>query len=364
MKALIVDKKKLKNNIDIIKEKAGVPVIAVIKADGYGLGMLQLAGILAENGIRHFAVTEPSDALKLRQAGFTEQKILVLRSTSIESEIQIIIEACATATVGSYDAAVFLNGIAEKNGTVVDAHIKLDTGMGRYGFLPSEFDRIQAVYNFLQNVNVTGIYTHFNSAFSNAKATHSQLSALNLIVAKLKDAKIEAGLVHAANSSALFLYDDVALDAVRIGSAITGRIPASAKNTGLQKVGYLRAQVVETRWLPKHHPIGYGASYITKKPTRIAVIPVGYTDGFLVEKTKDTYRFRDFVRYVLSDIKRFLVNRHVYVTIGSKRARVLGHVGLCHTTVDITNLDVNPGDFVTIELSPLFINPSVEKIYE
>lgn len=363
MKALIVDKKKLKNNINLVRERAGVPVIGVLKADGYGMGLLQLAHMLVDNGVSRFAVTEPDDALKLRQGGFTDQEILVMRSTSIENEIHTILEACATATIGSYDAAVFLNGIAEQTGTVVDAHVKVDTGMGRYGFLPSQFDRIQAVYTLLPNVNVTGLYTHFHSAFSNVSATREQAEELGKIAAKLREAKIEPGTVHAANSAALFRFDDMMMDAVRVGSAFTGRLPAHL-DTGLERCTVLKSQVIETRWLPKHHSVGYGAGFVTRRPTQIAVVPVGYTDGFGVEKVRDIYRLRDWLHYLIHETKNFLTRKRFTVNIGQKRARVIGHIGLCHITLDVTGLEVNPGDTVTMDISPLYVNPSIEKIYE
>ena len=363
MKSLIVDKKRLRQNIDLVKKKAGVPIFGVLKADGYGLGLLQLAEALAQNGIDKFAVTEPNDALQLRTYGFTDQEILVMRSTSIDSELQTILEAGATATVGSYDAAIKLNGIAEKDGAVADAHVKLDTGMGRYGFLPSELDKIINVYTCLENINISGIYTHFHSAFASREATMAQLDALKGVVSALTEQGIETGLVHAANSSALFLYPETILDAVRIGSAFTGRLPIKG-NTGLQKVCVLKSRVIEIRWLPKGHSVGYGAGFVTKKPMQIAVVPVGYGDGFGVSKANDIFRFRDCVRYAAGSLRDFLKRRRLYATIGGKRVRVLGHIGLCHTTVDVTGLGVTIGDEVTLDISPLYVNPEIQKIYE
>lgn len=364
MKALVIDKSNLKNNIEIIKETAGVPIIGVLKADGYGLGLLKLAEVLQQNGINHFAVTEPTDALTLRNNGFTEQEILIMRSTSLEDEITTIIEACATATVGSYDAAVKLNGMAKKTGLVIDAHLKVDTGMGRYGFSPQQFDRILNAYTCFNHLNITGIYTHFHSAFSSEKATMEQLHKLNLVVAKLRDEKVNPGLVHAANSSALFKYgNDVCLDAVRIGSAFTGRIPTKSK-TNLKKVCYLRSKVIETSWLPAKHPVGYGAGFITTKPTQVAVIPIGYADGFATKKMHDIFRFRDSLRYIWHNIKDFSKRKKLYVTINGKKVRILGHVGLCHVTIDITNTGIKIGDEAFFDISPLFVNPNIQKSYE
>ena len=138
MKTLVVEKSKIRANLETVKERAGkAQVIAVLKANAYGLGMREMAGLCREAGIRRFAVTDPIDAVHLRDWGFGEEEILVLRSTACEEEIRQILDAGATATVGSYDAALALNGLAESQGIVCDVHMKVDTGMGRYGFLPS-----------------------------------------------------------------------------------------------------------------------------------------------------------------------------------------------------------------------------------
>ena len=149
MKAYIVERDRLRNNIDAVKRKAdGRAVYAVLKGNGYGLGMLQFAHELRDCGIERFAVTEPTDAIKLRLAGFIDEEILVMRSTADERDIADILEAKAVATIGSYESAVVLNGMAEKRGEVVEAHIKIDTGMGRYGFRESETDKVLSIFSF------------------------------------------------------------------------------------------------------------------------------------------------------------------------------------------------------------------------
>ena len=194
MKAYIVEKDKLKNNIDIVKRKAaGKPIYGVIKGNGYGLGLLQMARILRDEGIDRFAVTEPADALKLRMAGFIDEEILVMRSVATEADVSDIIEARAVATIGSYDDAVLLSGVAQRHAEVVEAHIKIDTGMGRYGFLPSETERILAIFRFMTTISITGMYTHFPCAFGSIKSTQAQLEQLLDVASKLRDAGCDPG---------------------------------------------------------------------------------------------------------------------------------------------------------------------------
>ena len=176
MKTLVVEKNKIRANLETVKEQAGrAQVIAVLKANAYGLGMREMAGLCREAGIRRFAVTEPVDAIRLREWGFGEEEIIILRSTACEEEIRQILDAGATATVGSYDAALALNGLAESQGIVCDVHMKVDTGMGRYGFMPTEIDRILSVFRYLTNLHVTGTYTHYANAFKSVKKSQDSL---------------------------------------------------------------------------------------------------------------------------------------------------------------------------------------------
>ncbi len=364
MKALVVEKDKIRHNIEQIRTRAqDASIIAVLKGNGYGLGLCDLAGVVREAGVTSFAVTEPEDALKLRNAGFADEEVLVLRSTALDEDIQTIIEACATATVGSYDAAVALNGLAEKQGLVIDAHVELDTGMGRYGFLYSEMDRILSVYRYMSNINVTGLYTHLCCAFASRKTTEAQIGKLQKTAGRIKEEGLNPGVLHALNSAALFKQHELPkLDAVRVGSAITGRVPAKCKHE-LKRTGYLQCPICEIRWLAKNNTIGYGAAYVTKRPTRIAVVPLGYSDGFMLEKARDIYRFRDFLRYELAEFKKWTGTGRFYATVNGRRARVLGHVGMAHTVIDATDIECAVGDMVSFDVSPLYVGAQITRKY-
>ncbi len=363
MKFLTVEKEKIVSNLQCIKSATEeASVIAVLKANGYGLDLRQLASLLREQEIRRFAVTEPSDAVRLREWGFTEEEILVLRSTASEDDIKNILVAGATATIGSYDAAIALNGIAENDNLSCDVHIKIDTGMSRYGFSVSELERITSVYRFMSNLNITGMYTHYANAFNSKKKTQAQYDAFMDVVNRVRDAGFEPGLLHASNSAGLLYCRLPSLDAVRVGSAIGGRTTAKGE-FGLQKVGRLEATVAEVRWLQKGSSVGYGSAYTTKKPTKIAVIPIGTYDGFMVEKARDTYRFCDFVRYAGSAFLGFAKGRSVYIAVNGKRAKVLGHVGVNHTIVDVTDIDCAAGSPAVFEISPMFVPCEIERRY-
>lgn len=361
MKRYVIDTAALAANAAVIRERAGVPVIAVLKADGYGLGIVKEAEVLLESGISFFAVTEPEDALTLREHGFLTQDILVMRSTAEPEEIEKIAAANGIFTIGSPEALNALCAFCAENRAAVHAHVKLDTGMGRYGFLVSQYGQLRRAYECPQ-ITVMGIYTHFHSSFGNPKETERQFSELTAVMDRLRADGIEPGMGHAANSSGLFCFGKkYTLDAVRIGSAFTGRI--HAPEAGLKRIGFMESRVIEVRTVPKGHSVGYGAGFVTRRPTEIAVVPVGYIDGFSVEKKRDLYRFRDLLRYLADELKNFLGRGKIFVRVNGRRARVLGHVGLCHVSLDVTGMDIHPGDRAELEVNPLYLNPNVEKHY-
>jgi len=363
MKELLIQTEKIRANLALIRKRAGDAVIyAVLKGDAYGLGLMPMARLLRESGIRHFALTDVADAIKLREGGFVEEEILMLCSTTDTAYIEAIADYNLVGTIGTYDAALAMSGVASRRGCVIEAHIEIDTGMGRSGFLPGETDKVISVYRNISGVALTGIYTHFYKAFASEKVTRAQAAAFDGVIEKLRAAGIDPGIIHAANSSALFNYDFCRYGGVRVGSAITGRIPTRMK-FGLQPTGILRGAVAEVRWITKGCTIGYGGIYKAKRPMRIAIIPVGYADGFCVKKAADSYTFGETVLTVLGAVKRLLLGKRTYVQIGSSRARVVGHVGMLHTVADVTNIDCAAGDIVTFEANPMYC-AGVPKRYE
>ncbi len=352
-KYLVVERQKVRNNIQNIKKRAGsAQVFGVLKGNGYGFGLLEMAQMLREEGVSSFAITEPRDLIVLRNSGFIDEEILMMRSTSIPEEIEKFIEYNAIVTIGSNDAAIAVNGIAEKNQAIVEAHIEIDTGMGRYGFVQSEIDRVISMYKYMSNIHVVGLYTHFNRAFASAKAVKDQFETLKSVAEAIKAAGYNPGLIHCANSSALLKHPYTAADAVRIGSALTGRA-AVGGNFGLSKTGYAEARIVEIRWLQKGQTVGYGADYKCRKSIRAAVVPLGYADGFCTEKQRDMFRFKDALLAGLSGLKSWITRKKITATVNGKSAHIIGHVGMQHTVLDVTKLNCTVGDYAKFDINPL-----------
>ncbi len=356
MSRYVIDKAKLDENIELVKEKAGVPVIGVVKGNGYGFGIKEFTLALKEHGIKTFAVTEVTDVPVLREI-LDGEDILVMRSTCIDSEAEIIAQNGCIATIGSVEAADVMNRVSERLGIKTKCHLKIDTGMARYGFMPSQVEEAIACYS-LPNLEFTGAHTHFSSAFRNTALTKAQLTLFKDTMEQIKSRVGEVGILHAANSPALFNVEGVSLDAVRIGSAFTGRVITLEKN-GLNRIGSLEAEVVEVKTVPKGYAIGYNGTYVTKSETKIAIVPIGHYDGFGLMKEKELYD----LRYALGTFKKYLNKKQMYVRINGEMHFIIGGIGLSHTAVDVTGTDVKPGDTASVDLSPLMVNPRIEREY-
>lgn len=357
MSRYVIDKKLLSQNISYIKEKAGVELIGVVKGNGYGFGIKELTQILIENGIKTFAVTEVDDIEELRQVA-KEQDILVMRSTCIEDEAKIIAQNGCIATIGSSESAKVMDKVSKDLGVKTKCHLKIDTGMGRYGFMPSQVEEAIKCYD-LENLEFTGAYTHFSSAFHNSELTKVQLEMFKDTMEQIKKAGKDVGILHASNSPALLNVEGVALDSVRIGSAFTGRVITKNK-TKLNRIGSLEAEVIEIKTVPKGYAIGYNGLYKTKRETKIAIVPIGHYDGFGLTKEKEIADLHS----VLSQLKKYLKKQQMYVRINGRMYSVIGEIGLSHTAVDITDSDVKIGDTASVDISPLMVNPRIKRIYK
>lgn len=353
MKRYVAEIAALTHNVALLLKKAKETVVwGVIKGNGYGLGIVPMAQLLAEHGISHFAVTELAEVEALRQAGLSHP-VLMMESTCNPSELQRLLELHAIITVGSAEAATALNEAAQAAGLVAQAHVKIDTGMGRFGFLPEEEDRIKSLYEEYPFITCTGIYTHFYDS-ADPIPTRAQFAAFLSVVDGLRKAGIDPGMVHCCNSSAFLMYPEMHCDAVRVGSALLGRVTVGA-DTGLKPVGYCEAEIEVLRDIPVGHTVGYGAGWRAKRQTKIAVIGIGYSNGFGVDRGFDLWRLKDCIRGVARYIKAFIRHKALYVSINGCPCRVLGHVGMVNLVVDVTDCPCRTGDLARIDINPLLL---------
>ncbi|MDR2590484.1 MAG: alanine racemase [Oscillospiraceae bacterium] len=344
MKNLVIDLRVVRNNLRAIKDRAeGVHVFCDLSANAGGMGLLVVAKFLKDEGIRNFVVSDPEDAKLLRESGFTKERIMMLRSTADPNEIAALLTYGVICTAGSYDAAVAINGIAEQYKIVADIQIMIDTGLGCYGFQPTELDKVAAIYNYMSRLNVIGTFTTFSASWRSKKKTFAQLDKFNLALDRIIDSGFEPGAAHIVDSAALFKYDIELMDAVRVDTALTGRIPG--KNIPeLSKVGFIEAGLEEVGWHPKGHTLGTGRGFVTKAPTKIAILSVGYYHGFSVDRYIAESSLFGFVRWR---------RRKMFVRVNGSKAKVLGSVGLMHTMIDVTNINCTVGDIAVLDVDPV-----------
>jgi predicted amino acid racemase len=162
MKNLVIDRRLVRSNLKAVKERAeGAALYADLSANAYGMGLLEIAELLRGDGVRTFAVSDARDARLLREKGFTEEQIMMLRSTADPKELGELIDLGVICTVGSYDAGVAINGIAEARKTIAEVQIKVDSGFGRYGFLPNEIDKMANIFKYMSNLAIIGMFTTY-----------------------------------------------------------------------------------------------------------------------------------------------------------------------------------------------------------
>ncbi|MCL2003612.1 MAG: alanine racemase [Oscillospiraceae bacterium] len=342
-KELIIQKAHLvKNYGEVCRRLSGASIIAVLKNNAYGLGLLPMAKFWREMGVRRFGVGDPADAALLRAEGFRQEEILLMRSTAVSEEINAILDNNVIATVGSQEAALALSGIAEKRSAVAEAHIKIDCGMGRYGFLPTETDKLFSIFSYMQNIAVSGVCTHLPGGLS-AKKAQSYIAKFDAVLAALREKTYETGLVHALGASAMFQHPELPqYDAVRIGAAMTGRIPGRAK---LHRVGTIAAPIADARWIPSGETVA--GCVKLRRSVRAGVIPVGYAHGVFVERPVYSRLFE------LTPFRRGYGNVRIALDTGED-VPVLGTIGQNHMVVDLTKSRAAAGTIAHIEVNPLF----------
>lgn len=280
----------------------------------------------------------------------------------MKEDVQSLIENNITLTIGSVESAKIANEVANKKNIKIKAHLKIDTGFGRYGFVYTKKDDILKTIKQNSNIEFEGIFTHFSIAFYDDKITKEQFEKFMNVVKFLEENNIKFKLKHACNSSAFVKFPEMHLDAVRVGSAFVGRLSVENK-IGVKKIGTLESKVAEVRTLPANFNIGYSNIYLTKKETKVAIIPVGHSDGFNVSSNRDMFRKVDKLRYILNDIKGFFKEQYLKVNINNKNYKLAGRLGMYHSTVIVDN-NVKVGDKAVYEVNPIYIDPRIRREYK
>ncbi len=301
-------------------------VIAVVKADAYGHGAIPASRALVEAGCRRFAVAIPDEAFELRDGGITEP-ILVL-GPSPERSVQEYVRQGITATVTDRSFARALNAEAIRQEKRAPVHVKVDTGMGRIGFLPEEIPEVLEELIALKGLHIEGMYTHFACADeARLDYTKHQFEGLKSALLAAERVGIPIPLRHACNSAGVLACPDMYLDGVRPGVILYGMWPSEEcpRPIGLLPTFEVKTEVAALRTLPPESGIGYGLRYMTRGTEQIAVLPVGYADGY--------------TRALSMKVK---------VLIGGRRVPLAGNICMDQAMANVTGMDVHVGDEVVL----------------
>ncbi len=278
---LEIDLGAIRNNIKAIKQMTGTLVMAVIKANGYGHGALQVAKAATEAGAAWLGVARMEEALNLRESGITSE-VMVLGYTPPSLVPDAIAHNIHVAIYNPEMAEAYTKALQNVSGRL-KAHVKVETGMGRLGMAPEKAAQFIETFRNNDHIEINGIFTHYARADEpGVDTTEEQLVRFNQLLTTLRNADLLPPIVHSANSAAMLNYPEAYFDMIRPGIAIYGLNPSpkSLLPDSFQPALTWKARLTSIRMLPPGHGVSYGHKYFTKSDERIGVIPVGYGDGY------------------------------------------------------------------------------------
>lgn len=325
-----IDFDNLKHNVTALQEAmpVGCELMAVVKAEAYGHGAFEVSAYLNRMGIKAFAVATIDEGIELRKYGIVGE-ILILGYTNpaLAKELH---KYDLTQTLINYDYSQLLN----KQGYNIKAHIKIDTGMHRLGFEVADEADVLKVFK-LNNLSICGIYTHLCIAESlksgDVEFTHSQIDGFYDLLNHLSSQGVKLPKTHIQSSYGLLNYPELKCHWARIGIALYGVLSSKNDKTNMQPdlrpVLSLKSQIILIRDIPKGASVGYDRQFIAERNSRIAILPIGYADGF----------------------PRSLSCGNGNVLIHGCRAPIIGRICMDQLTVDITDIpEADVGDIVTL----------------
>lgn len=318
MKLAIINKNHIRHNIEEIKKLTSAKILAMVKADAYGHDVHIVIPTLKELGIKRYGVATVEEALIASRLG--AEWILIMGTTDNYSPMLLdeLADKGIRIVINNKEFGEFILA----NTKQIKAHIMVDTGMHRHGILHAD---IQTIKKFIKTFGgrIEGIMTHFAKADSDEKVTQMQL---NRFLSVLKEIPRNNLIIHAANSSALYKYPQTHFDMVRPGISIYGYSEIPDFDQKLKPVMSLYATVSDIRTIPPGEGVSYGWTFITKQPTKVATVSLGYADGY----------------------KRILSGK-VWAGIRGKTIKQIGNIAMDFSMFDITNVpNVKVGDKVVI----------------
>ena len=325
-----IDDKAIVHNLNVVRNIVGpkVKIMAVIKANAYGHGVLSVADALIKDGVNYFAVATIDEAITLREAGI-DQPVLVLGTTIPGYGVDEAVQADIALALCSIELAQALSASAQQQGKTAKVHLKIDTGMNRIGVTPSQAVAFMNSIKDLPGLSFEGIFSHFSIADQpDNPYTQLQFDRFQEAIEALGKAGYTFPLRHIANSSAILTRPETHLDMVRPGCLLYGICPIIQLQGvhPLQLAYSLKSRIVYLKDVPEETFVSYALTYQTDSPKKLATIPIGFGDGYC----------------------RGLSNRAFAVVRGT-RVPVVGRICMDQCMIDVTDVpEVCVGDEVAM----------------
>lgn len=358
----------LRHNIAAVQKVAGeARIIAVVKGNAYGCGDVECSRVWESAGAAMLAVTRVEEALPLRNAGITAP--ILLLAPALPDEYEEALRHDLTFSVTSFEMSQAISALAQKLGVTARLHLKINTGMNRFGCLPERAAEFAGRSRSLPNVQLEGAFTHFaNATDSNTALTEEQFKAFEDATYGLKGVAF-----HVANSAATVRFPKMRLDFVRPGTLLYGQFPAplvaeAAKPLGLTLKDPFAAKtrVVEIQQLKKGEKFGYGSEWTAPRDATLAIVAMGWADGLMMEPHARPETPLDAIKAGLTRAARLQKNPNAgrSVTIGGSKANIVGRVAMQTCAIDVTDLpSIRVGDEVVVPVRRLAAGQMLPRVY-
>lgn len=352
---VLIEARQIADNLKILKERIRVPIMAVVKNNGYGLGLKEYALFLQRQGVSKFGVKDAREAMELRAAGISAEIYLLAPVLDIPELVRLI-RADVILSIDSAMAAGCARRAGYLAGQTPAAQIALDTGLGRYGFLPGQTEQAADAALYFR---LKGIYTHFAEPYRDAAFTKKQYARFLKQVEQLRSLGVQPPMLHCCATAGALRFPKMQMDLVRIGSGLLGRTP-DAKKLGLCRVGKIGAQIAEVKELPAGWNVGYGKHDRLKKPCKVGIVQAGAQAGFFAGRQEAGV---GTARYLARATRALFGKKRHYVSVRGQKVPVLGMVGLNHLAVDLSGTSCRAGEFVYAACNPVFCPEQTPRLW-
>jgi alanine racemase len=334
-------------------------LIAVVKADAYGLGAVETSRVLEECGASLLAVTTVDEGIELRQGGISIP--ILLLSPFLPDEAGLVGQFNLIPAISSIEQ---VQALVEAGAKDVKIHLKIETGMGRTGLTVQEVSPfLQALADYPE-VELEGAFTHFAQACADDSFTKKQFSLFQEAVQEITDYGINLRYIHACNSAATLDLPAMHCNTVRVGTLLFGQSPAQVKEQlELQDPWKAKARVIYIKDVEPGTSVGYGREYIARRKTKIAVIPLGWADGLTVMPHIRPKNLLDLLKMMAKLLLDFLgKGQQTTILIRGKRYPLVGRLGM-QLSMAAVDQEVKVGDQVQITMRRISANPRLPRVY-